>query len=116
MRAKIRKPDQRYGVINCKRDKTPEVIQTSQGPVRFDRDLVSVKNDEQMREVCEQYPHYIRPVSGERPTAPGSRFVFTMPDLSHIFRKSNRMARQEREDEDREKGSPGVRGPVQETE
>jgi hypothetical protein len=102
MKAKIRKPDQRYGVVAVKRSKTGSVVQTSQGPVVFDKDLVGVKNEEQMQEVVDSNPFYFKAVHGERPTAPGSRAVFTMPDMSHIFRKRNRMEVQENEQEDKE--------------
>jgi len=100
-KSKTRKPDQRYGVMAVKRSKTGPVIQTSQGPVVFNKDLVGVKNEEQMREVVESDPFYLRPVSGERPFAPGTRVSFLMPELP--WKRRNRMDRLEREQEERER-------------
>jgi hypothetical protein len=102
-KSKTRKPDQRYGVINTGyKSKFGETLQTSQGPVTFDNDLVGVKNEDQMNEVAERYKGWVMPVSGERPKEPGTHAMFIMPDMSHIFRKRNRMEVQENEQEDKE--------------
>jgi hypothetical protein len=102
-KSKTRKPDQRYGVIAVKRSKTGAVIQTSQGPVLFNKDLVGVKNEEQMREICEENPFYFKPVFGERPREPGSRPTFMVPDLP--WKKINRRSRLDREEEERERAA-----------
>lgn len=103
MKSKTRKPDQRYGVVATKRSKTGSVVQTSQGPVVFDTDLAGVKNEEQMTEICEAAPWYFKPVSGERPRAPGAMFHMMVPDLP--WKHANRRARLEREEEERERAA-----------
>jgi hypothetical protein len=104
MKSKTRKPDQRYGIINTgAKSKFGETLQTSQGPVTFNNDLVGVKNEDQMNEVAERYKGWVMPVSGERPKEPGTHTMFVMPDMSHIFKKPNRMGRQEREQEERDR-------------
>jgi hypothetical protein len=102
MKAKTRKPTQRYGIINNgAASKFGRTLETSQGPITFEKDLMACKNEEQMNELTERYKGFVYPVSGERPTEPGSRVVFTMPELP--WKKVNRMSRQEREDEERQR-------------
>lgn len=116
-KSKTRKPDQRYGIINNgAASRFGKILETSQGPITFDKDLVAVKNPEQQAELMERYKGFVYPVGGERPKEPGTHSMFVMPDLSHVFRKRNRMERQEREDNEREKGQVGKRAAFQETE
>ena len=104
MKSKTRKPDQRYGIINTgAKSKFGKTLETSQGPVTFDRDLEGCKNKEQMDELTERYKGFVYPVSGERPHEPGSRVTFMVPELP--WKKANRRARLEREEEERERAA-----------
>lgn len=104
MKSKTRKPDQRYGIINNgAKSKFGETLETSQGPITWDKDLMACKNEEQMNEAAEKYKGFVYPVSGEKPHAPGSRATFLVPDLP--WKRRNRMERLEREEEERERAA-----------
>jgi hypothetical protein len=90
--------------VNTDREKTGDVIPTSQGNVVFTKDTKALDNPELAAELKEKYPRYIKTVTREAPIESG-RFTMTMPDMSHIFRKPNRMSRQEREEEERERAT-----------
>ncbi len=94
----------RQYVVNTDRSKTGDVIPTSQGDVVFTKDTKALDNAELAAELKEKYPRYIKTVAREAPIESG-RFSMTMPDMSHIFRKPNRMSCQEREEEERERAS-----------
>lgn len=102
-------------VVNTDRSKTGDVIPTSQGDVVFTKDTKALDNPELAAELKEKYPRYIKTVTREAPVESGN-FTMVVPDLSHVFRHHNRRERQEHEDEERERGTPGKRGAVQETE
>ena len=100
--SKTRKPPQRWGIMNTgARSKFGDTLETSQGPVKIDKDLVGVKNEEQMQEVAEKYKGFVQPVHGDRPWREGERVLFSMPELP--WKRRNRLERQEREEEESER-------------
>jgi hypothetical protein len=92
----------RQYAVNTNRSKTGNRLPTSQGDVVFTNDIKALKNPEQAAELKEKYPGIIKTVAREAPISSGN-FTMTMPDMSHIFRKRNRMDVQDREEEERER-------------
>jgi hypothetical protein len=99
-KAEFGKVKWRQYAVNLDREKTGNVLPTSQGPVVFTKDTKALDNPELAAELKEKHPRYIRTVAREAPIESG-RFSMVMPELP--WKRRNRMGRLEREEEERER-------------